>query len=174
MAEEEKKEGEEEKEKKPKKGLPKGPIIVVLSILIGLILAATTAIIVAKKISEKDEIPPPPIKTEEIEYKEKEEIHNFELGEFLAKVINPEEPTYVKIEKLTFSYDLKKYEFLPKELENRKPEIRDIINTILISSTPEIATGEGKKAFKEKIKKEINTILRDGQIEDVFCEVIVQ
>ncbi|MEW6103604.1 MAG: flagellar basal body-associated FliL family protein [bacterium] len=172
MAEEEKK--EEEKEKKPKKGLPKGPIVIVLAIIIGLILAGVTAIIVTKMVAEKDEIPVSLIKPDEIEEDEKGEIHNFELGEFLAKIINPEEPTYVKVEKLTFSYDAKKYEFLVKELEERKPEMRDIVNTILISSTPEISTREGKNAFKKEIKEEINAIFRDGQIENVFCEIIVQ
>ncbi|MEW6482232.1 MAG: flagellar basal body-associated FliL family protein [bacterium] len=171
MAEEEKK--EEEEEKKPKKGLPKGPIVIVLAIIIGLVLSSVVAIIVAKKVAKEDKIPEPLIKPEGIE-EEEEEVYYFELGEFLAKIINPEEPTYVKLEKLTFSYDAKKYEFLIKELEERKPEMRDIINTILISSTPEIATKEGKEAFKEKVLEEINSILRDGQIENVFCEIIPQ
>ncbi len=173
MAEEEKKEGEEKK-KKAKKGLPKGPIVIVLAIIIGLILSGVTAIIVAKGVSKKDKIPEPPITGEIEESVEEEGWHNFDVGDFLAKVINPEEPTYVKVEKLTFVYDVKKYEFLMEELGRRKPQIRDIINTILISSTPEIATKEGKSAFKKEILQEVNTILRDGQIEDVFCEVIIQ
>lgn len=171
MAEEEK--VEEKEEKKPKKGLPKGPIVIILAIIIGLVLAAVTSIIVAKKVAKEDKIPESPIEPEPVEEKE-EKLHNFEIGDFLAKAINPDEPTYVKVEKLTFMYDAKKYEFLIKELEERKPQVRDIINTLLISSTPEIGTKEGKDAFKEEIKKEVNTILRDGQIEDVFCEVIIQ
>lgn len=169
MAEEEK----EEKEAKPKKGIPKGPIIIVLTIIIGLILVGVTSIIVAGKVAKTNTIPEPPIKPEEKIEESEEELYTFEVGEFLAKIINPEEPTYVKVERLTFAYN-PKYEFLIKELEERKPQIRDIINTILISSTKEIGTAEGKRAFKEEVLKEINTILRDGQIEDVFCEIIPQ
>lgn len=171
MAEEEKE--KEEKEKAPKKGLPKGPIVIVLTIIIGLVLAAVTSIIVTKKAIEKVEPPEAPIKPKPIEEIE-EDLHNFEVGDFSAKIINPEEPTYAKVEKLTFMYDAKKYEFLIEELEKRKPQVRDIINTILISSTPEIGTREGKKALKEEILKEVNTILRDGQITDVFYEIIIQ
>lgn len=169
-------EKEEEKKEKKKLALPKGPIIIILSIIIGIILVFTIAIVVANKVARRDKPPPTPIDLGE----EKEghlpdaPLHNFEVGEFLAKIINPEEHMYVKIEKLNFGYNKEEYGFLSLELEKRKPQIRDIVNTILISSTKEIETAEGKGAFKKRVIDEVNKVLRDGQVKDVYCELIVQ
>ncbi|HAW50289.1 TPA: hypothetical protein DCX16_05015 [bacterium] len=174
MAEEEREEEVEKKEEK-KFALPKGPIIIILSVIIGIVLIITTAIIVVNKVL-KDIKTPPPIKIDEERetHLPKGPLHSFEIGEFLAKIINPEEPTYVKIEKLSLAYNKDEYEFLLDELNERKLQIRDIINTILISSTKEIETAEGKEEFKKRISDELNKILRDGQIEEVYCELIVQ
>jgi flagellar basal body-associated protein FliL len=95
------------------------------------------------------------------------------LGEFLAKLVSEEEPVYVRIESLALAYKVD-YKFLPKELEERNLQMRDMVNDILIASTPEIGLLEGKKAFKEKLLYEFNQILRDGQIEEIYCELILQ
>jgi flagellar basal body-associated protein FliL len=166
---------EEEREERPKKGLPKGPVMVFLLVVIGLIIAGVTAAVVAKIMAEKQKIPPIPIVYEEgVEHlKEEVALCTYELGEFLAKLQTPEEPIYVKVEKIALAYP-EEYEFLPAELKERKYQIRDIVNDLLISSTPEIGTIEGKKAFKDKLLHQINSILRDGQIKEIYCELIVQ
>ncbi|MDI6751685.1 MAG: hypothetical protein QME07_02350 [bacterium] len=171
MAEEELvEEGEKEKEKKPKKGLPKMVIMGLIAVIV-IIIACVVAIVVSKKMIEAKKIEIEPIKEKHIAHLPK--LHTHKLGEFLAKLVNPEEPVYVRIESIAIAYKVE-YEFLPKELEERNLQMRDIVNDILISSTPEIGTLEGKKAFKEKLLYEFNHILRDGQIEEIYCELILQ
>jgi len=100
----------------------------------------------------------------------------YNLGDFVARLVNPEQPTYVKIEDLFLSvaYETDCEFLLPEELENRRQELKKIVNDILISSTPEIGTLEGKKAFKEKILHRFNDVLQYGKIEDVYCELFIQ
>lgn len=173
MAEEELAEegAEGEKEKKSKKGgLPKIVIIVLIAV-VAIIIAAVVAIVVSKKMMAAKKIEIEPIE-EKVEA-HLPELHTHKLGEFLAKLVSEEEPVYVRIESLALAYKID-YEFLPKELEERQLQMRDIVNDILIASTPEIGTLEGKKAFKEKLLYEFNHILRDGQIEEIYCELILQ
>jgi flagellar basal body-associated protein FliL len=171
MAEEELAEGEEAgKEKKPKKGLPK-MVIMILIALIGIIIAVVVAIVVSKKMMEAKKIEIEPIKEKSPVHLP--ELHTHKLGEFLAKLVSEEEPVYVRIESLALAYKVD-YKFLPKELEERQLQMRDIVNDILIASTPEIGLLEGKKAFKEKLLYEFNHILRNGQIEEIYCELILQ
>lgn len=171
MAEEELVDKEEaEKEKKPKKGLPKMVMIILIAV-IGIIIAAVSAVVVSKKMMEAKKIEIEPIEEKHVAHLP--ELHTHKLGEFLAKLVSPEEPVYVRIESLALAYKVD-YEFLPEELEERQLQMRDRVNDILIASTPEIGTLEGKKAFKEKLLYEFNHILRDGQIEEIYCELILQ
>ncbi|MBU1262343.1 hypothetical protein KKG61_03025 [bacterium] len=171
MAEEElEKDAEGEKEAKPKKGLPKMVMIILIAV-IGIIIAAVVAVVVSKSMMEHKKIEIEPIEKKHIAHLP--ELHTHKLGEFLAKLVSEEEPVYVRIDSLAVAYKIE-YEFLPPELEERNLQMRDIVNNILISSTPEIGTLEGKKAFKEKLLYEFNHILRDGQIEEIYCELILQ
>lgn len=55
------------------------------------------------------------------------------------------------------------------EVENRKPQIRDTIISILNSKRPEdILKRDGKLYLKEQIKSAINSFLIDGKVVDVF------
>ncbi|MEK9148689.1 MAG: hypothetical protein AAB267_01440, partial [Candidatus Desantisbacteria bacterium] len=152
------------------KGLPKMVIIGLVAVIV-IIIACVVAIVVSKKMMETTKIEIEPIEPKHEAHLP--ELHTHKLGEFLAKLVNPEEPVYVRIESIAIAYKVE-YEFLPKELEERNLQMRDVVNDILISSTPEIGTLEGKKAFKEKLLYEFNHILRDGQIEEIYCELILQ
>lgn len=57
----------------------------------------------------------------------------------------------------------------PEEFEQRKPQIRDTIISILNSKRPEdLLATEGKSYLKEEIKGAINSFLIDGKVIDIF------
>ena len=57
----------------------------------------------------------------------------------------------------------------PEEFEQRKPQIRDTIISILNSKRPEdLLSAEGKTYLKEEIKGAINAFMIDGKIVDIF------
>lgn len=57
----------------------------------------------------------------------------------------------------------------PEEFEQRKPQIRDTIISILNSKRPEdLLASDGKSYLKEEIKGAINSFLIDGKVIDIF------
>lgn len=168
--------GEEEKESeekvKPKGGLVK-ILIIAIVVIVALLLVVTVASIVAQKqakppelefepeVAQKEELPPKP-------------LHVYVIGNYLARLADPEEEHFVKLTDVTLLYDAEKYDLLSAELGERQSQIQDIINTILIGKTIEVGSQEGKKALKEEIKKTLNEILREGKIADINFQIIVQ
>jgi len=176
MAEEERAE-EAEAEEEKKEAKPKGGLIKILMIAIGAIVLILIVIVVASIVAKRQAKPP------ELEFEpetvEKEELppkplHSYSIGKYLAKLADPEEAHYVKLTDVTLWYDAEKYDLLAAELGERQSQIQDIINTILIGKTTEVNSREGKKALKEEIKKAINDILREGKIEEIYFQIIVQ
>lgn len=181
MAEEEKAEkevgGEGEKEgeekAKPKGGLVKILIIAIIVIVVLLIVVAVASFVAKKQaqppelefepevVHNKEELPPKP-------------LHVYIIGNYLARLSDPEEDHYVKLTDVTLLYDAEKYDLLSAELGERQSQIQDIINTILIGKTMEVGSQEGKKALKEEIKNALNEILREGKIADINFQIIIQ
>jgi len=180
VAEEEKAEkaiGEEEGKEAEEKGKPKGGLIKILMIAIGAIVVILIVVVVASIVAKKQAKPP------ELEFEpeavEKEELppkplHVYIIGNYLARLADPEEEHYAKLTDVTLVYDAEKYDLLSAELGERQSQIQDIINTILIGKTMEVGSVEGKKALKEEMKKKINDILREGKIADIHFQIIVQ
>ncbi len=55
------------------------------------------------------------------------------------------------------------------EIETRRPQIRDVINTIAREKTyNELQSSEGVTNLRTEIRDEINTKLREGQVTNVF------
>jgi len=170
VAEEEGKEGEE-------KAKPKGGLIKILIIAIGAIVAILIIVVVASIVAKKQAQPPELEFEPEVAEEEKlppKPLHVYVIGNYLARLADPEEEHYVKLTDVTFLYDAEKYDLLSAELGERQSQIQDIINTILIGKTMEVGSQEGKKALKEEIKKTINEILREGKIADINFQIIVQ
>lgn len=178
MAEEEKAgaetgEGEEAgKEKKDKGGLKK-----ILMIAIGVVVILLIVIVVASKVAKKAATPP------ELEFEpeihEEEEpplpaLHTYDMGDYIARLTDIEETHFVKITKLAIAYNAEKYELISAEIGERRAQVEDIINTILLGQTIEVATVEGKEALRKEIVEKINGVLREGKIEDVYFQIIVQ
>ncbi|MGE3974452.1 MAG: flagellar basal body-associated protein FliL [Bdellovibrionales bacterium] len=56
-----------------------------------------------------------------------------------------------------------------EEIEKRKPQIRDIIITLLSSKTYEqVSTKEGKEALREDVRDTVNSFLTKGKIKKIF------
>ncbi|MBI4753086.1 flagellar basal body-associated FliL family protein [Candidatus Desantisbacteria bacterium] len=130
----------------------------------------------AKKVEEEKVEGEEQAEGEEKPKKEKKEkpLHDNYIGDFTAKLADIEEPHYVKITDLVLKYDPIKYKLLAAELGERDAEIKDTINTILISKTSEVNSVKGKEELKEEIKEKINAMLIEGQIPEVLFQVIVQ
>lgn len=166
---------EEKEEVKKKKGLPPG-ILKFVALGIGglflIIAAGAVAFLVAKSVK------PPKLEF----HPEKEEVaivkeyHHYDIGEeepFITHLADPDEPHLIKA-KLILAHD-PRYKRLPMELAKKKFQIRDIINTTLISKTSkELSTVEGKKALEAELITKINQILTTGKIERIFMEYVVQ
>ena len=67
-------------------------------------------------------------------------------------------------------------EKLATELDERKPQIHDIVNNILSSWTlDEFTNDNDRKKLKTEIKRQINAVLKTGTIDDVYItELIIQ
>ncbi|GAA0121391.1 flagellar basal body-associated FliL family protein [Clostridium faecium] len=96
----------------------------------------------------------------------------FELDELLVNLADEGKPRYLKI-KIALSYQ--NNENLVKELENKKPKIRDIIaNTLRTKKTTDLSP-EGIDPLKKELNEKVNQILSQGRIVDVyFSEILVQ
>lgn len=67
-------------------------------------------------------------------------------------------------------------EKMATELEERKPQIHDIVNNILSSWTAEeFSNDTNRKKLKGEIKHQVNAVLKTGEIKDVYItELIIQ
>jgi flagellar basal body-associated protein FliL len=176
MAEEERAEEAAEAEE-AEEAKPKGGLVKILMIVIGAIVLILIVVIVAAIVAKKQAKPPELEFEPEVVHEEElppKPLHIYAIGKYIARLADPEEAHYVKLTDVTLLYDADKYKFLAAELGEREYQIKDIINTILIGQTMEVGTVEGKKALKEEIKKAINDILREGKIEDINFQIIVQ
>lgn len=176
MAKEEKEEKEEGEEKaKESKGMPKMLIFVAAGVVV-LIIAIVVSYMVAKSVKapkmefgveRAEEKPPPP---------EPLEIGNIGEEEIIARLADQDEPHLVKVNEIYLAYD-KKLKALGIELNNpaRKFQIRDIFNTVLMShKSTDLITEEGRNELKGELIKKINDILIDGQIKDIYMQIVVQ
>lgn len=167
---------EEKEEVKKKKGIPPALLKAAAFGIGGFVLivgAAAVAFIVAKSVK------PPKLEfhpEREREITVVKEYRHYDIGEeepFIAHLADLDEPHLIKA-KIILAHD-PRYKRLPMEIAKKKFQIRDIINTALISKTSrELATVEGKKALERELITKINRVLTTGKIERIFMEYVVQ
>ncbi|MCY6354012.1 flagellar basal body-associated FliL family protein [Clostridium sp. ZS2-4] len=108
---------------------------------------------------------------------EKAELNQktFALDEFLVN-LNAENSTRYLKTKIYIGYsENKEAKDFETELTDKKPIIRDAINTVLRTKKAEDFTEAGVEKLKEEIKNRINPLLGKGQIVNVyFSEILVQ
>lgn len=135
-------------------------LFISIIIIFLLILTGTIAYFIAIKASQ------PETKTKIEDSKGK---YTYPGGEYLT---NLADKGYIK---LTIEFELENKEMI-KELDKRKAEIRDRVNFVLRSKTSEDIKGDtGMEKLRDSIKKELNLLLKQGRVLDVyFTNIIVQ
>lgn len=99
----------------------------------------------------------------------------FALDEFLVNLKSDNSTRYLKT-KIYIGYpDNKETKDFEKELTEKKPILRDAINTVLRTKKAEDFTEAGVEQLKEEIKNRINPLLGKGQIVNMyFSDILVQ
>ncbi len=173
MAEEkEKKEGEEEEEQ-PKKSKKKLLIILVVVVLGGAVGAMKFLGIGPFK---KAEAPA----TEEVQKKEEKQPPKpkVEVGPMVTMepiIVNLADPSGRRYVKVTMTFELDS-DAVKKEFEERLPQIKDLLITLLRSKTSaELNDPGGIFRLKEEIVSRINTLLVTGKVKRVyFTDFVIQ
>ena len=96
----------------------------------------------------------------------------YPMDQFVVNLLSQSGGKYLKV---AFNIELDSEE-LAAELDSKKPLIRDIVIRSLSSKTfEEISTAKGKDRLKDEIVSNINDILADGQIKNIFfTDFVVQ
>ncbi|MGA1846853.1 flagellar basal body-associated FliL family protein [Deferribacter abyssi] len=96
----------------------------------------------------------------------------YSLDTFIVNLADPGGTRYLKV---TMQLELDS-EKLQEEMDKRKPQIRDVILTVLSSKTyAEVSTAQGKLALKQELIRRINLILTTGAIRNIyFTEFVAQ
>ena len=96
----------------------------------------------------------------------------YPMDQFVVNLLSQSGGKYLKV---AFNIELDSEE-LVAELDSKKPLIRDIVIRSLSSKTfEEISTAKGKDRLKDEIVSNINDILADGQIKNIFfTDFVVQ
>ncbi|WP_291582949.1 flagellar basal body-associated FliL family protein [Clostridium sp. UBA6640] len=142
-------------------------ILIVLLVLILIGGAAFAGFFIATKNSPKNDSNAATTGTNVL----KDEVF-FEVDELLVNLADEGKARYLKI-KIALSYQ--NNGALTKELETKKPKIRDIIaNTLRTKKTTDLSP-EGIDPLKKELNEKVNEILSEGKIVDVyFSEILVQ
>jgi flagellar FliL protein len=96
----------------------------------------------------------------------------FELDTFIVNLLSENGRRYLKIK---VNLELES-EDLAEEVTAKIPVIRDIVIRIASSKTlEEIATEKGKDTFKDQVLMEVNAIMKDGRVQNVyFTDFVIQ
>ncbi|NWF66421.1 MAG: flagellar basal body-associated protein FliL [Campylobacterales bacterium] len=176
---EEKKDEKEEKEGGEKRG---GNLVLIIIIVVLILLLVVGGVVTYLLLSSGDEAPKDGTATahhpqadehhEEAPKKKADKKANlltvgpmYPLPQFIVNLLSDSGRRYLK---LTMELELANPEMLP-EMDSKKPVIRDIIIKILSSKTiEEISTAKGKDKLKDEILSQLNQILSDGELKNLF------
>jgi flagellar basal body-associated protein FliL len=96
------------------------------------------------------------------------------MDEFLVNLTDDGGKKYFKV-KLYLGYNTKNKKNMDKELEEKKPILRDAINSVLRSKKSVDITQKGVEDLKKEILARINPYLESGKAENVyFYDILVQ
>ncbi len=161
----------EEKQEQEGKGGKKKLILIALIILIaaGGGLAYKFFVLDKKEAKSKEQQAQKVI--EEIKATENVGVM-FDLGTFIVNLADKDIERYLKVSIVIELKDQK----VQQEAQQRLPEIKDAITTLLLTKhAAELRTPEGIEFLKEEIAKRINAILPLGGVKNVyFTDFIIQ
>lgn len=154
----------------PKEKKKKKPLLLIISVMVvGLLLGGGGFFAWTKFFNKKGEHP-----AEEAPKK----VEDLKLGTDYALeslIVNLADPGGKRYLKITIHFDMSDPK-LKEELDMRKPNIQDMLITLLSSKNyEEIGTVVGKKVLRQEILNIVNPKLRLGQVKDVyFTEFVIQ
>lgn len=101
-------------------------------------------------------------------------LYTYSMDEFLVNLTDDGGKKYFKV-KLYLGYNTKNKKNMDKELEEKKPILRDAINSVLRSKKSVDITQKGVEDLKKEILARINPYLESGKAENVyFYDILVQ
>lgn len=95
----------------------------------------------------------------------------YALDDFLVNLADTDGKSYLKV-KIYIGYENKK---MDKELEEKKPILRDAINVVLRSKKSTDITEKGVEDIKKQILTRINPMFENGKADNIyFYDILVQ
>lgn len=91
----------------------------------------------------------------------------FDEIEMVRTATADESATSVSVQ-VQFIFNEKKYKKLREELIQRKPQIADTLRSYFTEKTADELTPEFEDDFKKELKGQINTLLRNGMIDNII------
>lgn len=138
-------------------------LLYVAAALVMLVISGTVAYVIARRVGVQ-----PGQERISSEFTErKKPLAQYDLGEFSLNTSDPVEPHFIKIT-MVLGYE-EGNQLLQTEIVARRPQLRDIVINIVGAKTfSELATQDMRKELKDELLDSINSILKDGQIEEIF------
>jgi flagellar FliL protein len=91
----------------------------------------------------------------------------FELGTFIVNLADEDASRYVRAE-VSLEYSKTNPE-LDREVRERMPQFKDLVNTLLNDrKAAELTNSEGKERFRRELQLKINHLLKFGAVTNVF------
>ncbi|MCB1307371.1 MAG: flagellar basal body-associated FliL family protein [Leptospiraceae bacterium] len=138
-----------------------GAVGIVLMAVISYYVALTAASQQYKEVSSIAVVKPPP-PTENFNFTEDFRVNTADTGE----------PHFIKM-KLSLGFESDNAA-LSAELAQRTPQLRNIINLILMGKTKdELATIQDRLELQEEIKASVNHILSEGKVSEVYFQEFI-
>lgn len=155
-------EGEEKKKKSPK-------LLIIILVVVGLLLGGGGFFAWKMFFSKKDG------HAKEEAPKKVEDLKiggDYPLESLIVNLADPGGKRYLKV---TIHFELSKPE-LREEVDQRKPQVQDMLITLLSSKNyEEIGSVVGKKVLRQEILSIVNSKLKLGEVKDVyFTEFVIQ
>lgn len=133
-------------------------LLTVLSLLVSLGVGAGLFLLWASKAEPKE--------TKIIEQKP-EPGKIFDLGTFIVNLADEDASRYVRAE-ISLEYSKANPE-LDREVRERLPQFKDLVNTLLNDrKAAELTNSEGKERFRRELQLKINHLLKFGAVTNVF------
>ena len=147
-----------------------GIIMIILLVLIAYAVSNSSFNFEGNKLKQKQKVGMGYVRTGRVEFKARD---IFFLGDFTTNMAtNDRAGKFVRVEVRLKMSDTD----LVDELKYKNIVLRDaVIDSMSLKRFSQVATEKGKMALKEDIKVRLNSILADGDIEEVyFTKFIVQ
>lgn len=101
--------------------------------------------------------------------------YSYSLDEFLVNLADDGGKKFFKV-KMFIGYESEEEKKIGKELEEKKPILRDAVNSVLRSKkSSDITTQDKVDALKKEIINKLNPYLKNGKVNNIyFYDILVQ